>query len=223
MKGTISNKVLSYLKKKGKKEEKPFGIELDKIPDDYLKDGFPFFFIGMNQCIGVIRTPGDYDLVSKIKHKLSKKESFTKFTDGRDITHELTSVLLSFVKNLPSGLITKNEMLIFSNILKQMNKGDIQRTVVAFKLELRRIDPIKRKYLIFFMNFFYQISLQQDTNKMGCENIATCVFPSFFEETKDDLVCSNTSDKENIIREMIRLYPLIFNDFEGFIPIINSN
>lgn len=161
-----------------------------------------------------------------MKNEIHKKNDVTVNKQYPSDMYALASLLTAFLRELPSPILSYSDRNMFVSILSSFRTVlDIPKTVTACSLALRRIDPIKRRYLVFFLNLYYSIAQQAETNKMTFSSsrslttfcihclgkIAICVAPSFFSNNISYI--STTEEviqmQITIISTLIALYPLI--------------
>ncbi|EDR26826.1 hypothetical protein EDI_252910 [Entamoeba dispar SAW760] len=128
-----------------------------------------------------------------------------------------SSIITSFLKDLPSPIFTYSDKNMFSSVISQFKEiNDLPKTVTALTLAIRRIDPIKRRFLIFMLNLYYSIAQQQEINKMTINYLGICVAPSFFSQEITYMTTTekNVDSQIKIMTLLIGLYPLICSGFE---------
>ncbi|ELP92988.1 hypothetical protein EIN_051530 [Entamoeba invadens IP1] len=206
-----------------KKSPKPFQIKLESIADDFLTDHIPTFFWQVGRsllehpCEGIFRMTGDVAQICDMKKKINKKIDITKDMTYPDQMYCLAGVLSGFLREMPKPILNYSDKAILATVFSRFRKvTDLPQTVIAVNLALRRVEPLRRRYLFFLLNLYYSISKKSDVNKMTFSKIGICVAPSFFsrELTYITTTTESIDSQIDIVTMLITLYPLISPEFE---------
>ncbi|EDS89364.1 hypothetical protein EHI8A_131520 [Entamoeba histolytica HM-1:IMSS-B] len=152
-----------------------------------------------------------------MKSDIHKKIDITQNKKFASDMYCFSSIITSFLKDLPSPIFSYSDRNMFLSAISQFKEiNDLPKTVTALTLAIRRIDPIKRRYLIFMLNLYYSITQQQEINKMDFNKLSICVAPSFFSQEITYMITTekNIQSEIQIMTLLIGLYPLICSGFE---------
>ena len=220
-----------------KKKPKLFKQSIDKIPTQYLENDIPIFLIDSAKFImnniyeGIFRIPGDTKLINEMKKNIEKKQEFLNLIENVSMNiHSVSSIMLTFLRELPEPLIPFNLYNNFLQIAKQYemdqytNENSISIFINNLHSLILKLNQRNLKILSFFMNFFYVFSIQSDKHKMNAPTIKfdgrATEFIIIFS-IKIDLVCADLSDcltfsnikfQTIICTFLIKYYPLIFRN-----------
>lgn len=69
---------------------------------------------------------------------------------------------------LPEKIFTKDDQIRLAKLLSQFESPkDLQKVIFSLCLAFNRIDALRRKYILFSLNFYYAISRNKDINMMS--------------------------------------------------------
>ena len=208
-------------------KKKVFGVPLNKISNSMIIEDIPIFLTDAAAYImdhiveGIFRIPGERKKVDEMKRTIEKKGDFLQFKNPIESdVHCVSSVMLSFLRDLPEPLIP---FVNFSSFIECSRTYEFDRSTkdTALSTMINTLHflvnnlPLRNKRILaFYMNFFFVFSIQSEVHKMRSENLAVCIAPSLLhskEESFEDSI-ANVQHQTLIATMLIKYYPLIFKD-----------
>ncbi|TPP63604.1 Beta-chimaerin, partial [Fasciola gigantica] len=161
---------------------------------------------------GLYRIPGNHERVDQVRAAFDKDSEAADISVNRipDV-NIITSLIKSFLRQLPVPLITYEAYTDFIDVIRDEQMKDDERLNAIRKL-LTRLPPAHYESLRFFMQHIHKVAQHRDVNMMSAENLAIVLSPSLMTSSySDPISCMvGTRSEHALVERMIKDFDFLF-------------
>lgn len=162
--------------------------------------------------IGIYRISCSLSELANLKNQIDLTGELD-FVNGVYDVHALTSIVKSYLRELPTALITDR---VIEELFSVKNAKDVdeERTNENYRAALEMLPAINYQTFKVLIKHLRKITTFSEVNKMTPSNIATVIGPALTEASTLDSLFNNFGLINSILERLIITYDAIFEDAE---------
>ena len=126
-----------------------------------------FQIISIDPVEGILRKDSGLEELEALKKKISKNEEINANNVSESIILNYGKAITHFFYSLPEKIFLKDDQIRLAKLLSQFESPkELQKVMITLCLAFNRIDALRRKYILFSLNFYYAISKDKEVNMM---------------------------------------------------------
>lgn len=161
--------------------------------------------------VGIYRIPGNTAAITQLTETINRGLDETTLSDPRwDDVNVVSSLLKSFIRNLPEPLLPKE---LYGGFISA-DKLSGARRLIELRQLLRRIPPMNYETLKHLMRHLYRVSTNSEVNLMDPRNLAIVFGPSVVRSANESLetAVKDMRHQCQIVEVLINYYQYFFED-----------
>ncbi|XP_058127425.1 uncharacterized protein LOC131290650 [Anopheles ziemanni] len=161
--------------------------------------------------VGIYRIPGNTAAITQLTETINRGLDEATLSDPRwDDVNVVSSLLKSFIRNLPEPLLPKE---LYGGFIAA-DKLSGARRLIELRQLLRRIPPMNYETLKHLMRHLYRVSTNSEVNLMDPRNLAIVFGPSVVRSANESLetAVKDMRHQCQIVEVLINYYQYFFED-----------